>query len=390
MLIVESAAGGTGRHVLDLAEGLIARGHEVHLAYSTRRIDQLFTERLAGIQNLHRLRLPIRTSPHPADLAIVWKLRRYLKKHGPFDLVHGHSSKGGALSRLAAFGTGIPAFYTLHGLIMMDPGLHPLKRAIYLGIERLLALRTARIIAVSPEEARAAVRVGLGESRIALVPNGVGPARLTPRDDARRALGVTPDHLVIGFVGRLVDQKAPDVLIKAFAQSAQSAPHARLALVGAGPLETEMRNLAQTLDASDKILWLGERDARTVLAAFDVFAISSRKEGLPYVVLEAMAAGKPVVATSSAGVEILVAPGHNGFVSAPGDQEAFADALTKLATNPALLASQGQASLARAAEFTIDAMVDQTVATYVSALAPAQDPRISSPAIEPELDEALA
>jgi glycosyltransferase involved in cell wall biosynthesis len=362
--IVESAAGGTGRHVLDLAEGMIARGHEVHLAHSTRRIDQLFVDRLATIRGARVLPLPIRTSPHPADLAIAWTLRRYMKHHGPFDLVHGHSSKGGALARLAAFGKRARAVYTLHGLIMMDPGLHPLKRAFYLAVERLLALRTSRIIAVSPEEARAAVRVGLGEHRVALVPNGVGPADLAPRDRARRTLGVSDDAHVIGFVGRLVDQKAPDVLLKAFAITANAAPRARLALVGAGPLEPQMRELAASLHVADRIHWLGERDARTVLAGFDVFAISSRKEGLPYVVLEAMAAGKPVVATSSAGVEILVTTGYNGHVVAPGDYDAFARGLTQLATDPALLARCGAASLARAGEFTVDAMVDRTLAAY--------------------------
>jgi glycosyltransferase involved in cell wall biosynthesis len=287
-----------------------------------------------------------------------------MREHGQFDLVHGHSSKGGALARLAAFGKRARAVYTLHGLIMMDPGLHPLKRAFYLAVERLLALRTSRIIAVSPEEARAAIRVGLGEHRVVLVPNGVGPADLTPRDRARRTIGVPGDAHVIGFVGRLVDQKAPDVLLKAFAITANAAPRARLALVGAGPLEPQMRELAASLHVADRIHWLGERDARTVLAGFDVFAISSRKEGLPYAVLEAMAAGQPVVATSSAGVEILVTTGYNGHVVAPGDYDAFARGLTQLATDPALLARYGAASLARAGEFTVDAMVDRTLAAY--------------------------
>jgi glycosyltransferase involved in cell wall biosynthesis len=367
LTLVESSAGGTGRHVLDLAEGLVARGVEVHLLYSTRRIDRLFLDRLAQIKGLHHTPLDMRTAPHPSDFGVVRAARRYLKTHGPFDAVHGHSSKGGAIARLAAFGAGVPAFYTLHGLIMMDPGLPLWKWLFYFAIELVLSLRTSRIIAVSPEETRAAKRLGFGQSRVITIPNGIGEIRLTPRLQARQTLNVDEDALVIGFVGRLVEQKAPDVLLTAFAIAVKTAPNARLAMVGAGPLEDDLRELAWKLGVADKILWLGERDARTVLAGFDCFALSSRKEGLPYVVLEAMAAGLPVVATSSAGVEILVDPKENGIVVPPDDPQAFGQALTDLATNPALLASCARAARIRAARFTIDAMVDATLDAYRAA-----------------------
>jgi glycosyltransferase involved in cell wall biosynthesis len=367
LTLVESSAGGTGRHVLDLAEGLLARGVEVHLLYSTRRIDQLFLDRLARIKGLHHTPLDMRTAPHPSDFAVVRAARRYLKSHGPFDALHGHSSKGGAIARLAAFGTGVPAFYTLHGLIMMDPGLPLWKWLFYLAIELFLSLRTSKIIAVSPEEARAAKRLGFGQSRVITIPNGIGEILLTPRAQARQTLNVDEDAMVIGFVGRLVEQKAPDILLTAFAIAAKAAPNARLVMVGAGPLEDDLRELVWKLGVADKILWLGERDARTVLAGFDCFALSSRKEGLPYVLLEAMAAGLPVVATSSAGVEILVDSNENGVVVPPDDPQAFGQALTDLATNPALLASCARAARDRAARFTVDAMVDATLDAYRAA-----------------------
>ena len=104
LMVVESSAGGTGRHVLDLCEGLIARGCEVHLIHSTRRIDQLFRDRVATIKGLHRQGQPLRTCPHPADLTATLAIRHYLQTLGPFDVIHGHSSKGGALARLAALG----------------------------------------------------------------------------------------------------------------------------------------------------------------------------------------------------------------------------------------------------------------------------------------------
>jgi glycosyltransferase involved in cell wall biosynthesis len=366
LMIVECSAGGTGRHVLDLAEGLIDRNCEVHLIYSTGRIDKMFRDRMAEVPSLQSQPIVMRTTPHPADFGVVKAIKRYIRASGPFDAIHGHSSKGGAIARLAAFGTGIPAYYTLHGLIMMDPGLARWKRLFYLTIEKILSWRTARIIAVSPEEARAAIQVGLGAQRIILIPNGVGPAVLSPRNAARKALGLADDQMAIGFVGRLVDQKAPHVLIESFAATVKLADRARLVIVGDGPLMKPMQELGARLGVADKILWLGERDAREVLAAFDVFAMSSRKEGLPYVILEAMAAGLPIVATVSSGVEILIEPGINGFVVPTDDIAAFSAALIALASDPDRMIRYGAASLRRAAELSIDAMVEQTLVAYQS------------------------
>ena len=370
LMVVESSGGGTGRHVLDLSEGLIDRGCEVHLVYSTGRADRAFLDRLAGLPALRREPLNMRTAVHPADALAVRAVRRYLRRFGPFDVVHGHSSKGGALARLAAAGTGARAFYTLHGLIMMDPGLARWKRLFYLAVELGLSLRTAAIIAVSPEEARAAVRLGLGRSRVTLIPNGVGPAALAPREQARREIGAADDAVVIGFVGRLVSQKAPDVLLRAFAAAERAAPNVRLAVVGSGPLDASLRALAAELGVAGKVAWLGERDAREVLAGFDLMALASRKEGLPYVILEAMAAGLPVVATASAGVEILVEPGVTGAVVPRDDAAAFGRALAELASDGGRRSAWGEASRARAARFTIDRMVDCTLATYRRAARP--------------------
>jgi glycosyltransferase involved in cell wall biosynthesis len=363
--IVESSGGGTGRHVLDLAEGLAAHGCNVHVLYSPRRADRLFLERVARLSGVRATPLWMHTGLHPSDLFAVRSIRRYLRKNGPFDVIHGHSSKGGALARLAGFRSGAAIFYTLHGLIMMDPGLAWWKRSFYLAIERTLSAATAAIIAVSPEEARAAVRLGLGQSRVITIPNGVGLLRCTRRSDARRALGIGDAELLVGFVGRLVTQKAPHVLLQAFAEVAREVPHARLVMVGDGPLRGDMDRFAQALGVGTMVLWLGERDAREVLAALDIFALSSRKEGLPYVVLEAMAVGLPVVATASSGVESLIEQGVNGSIVATDDSLAFARALLEIGRDDARRRAMGKASLRLVQNFSIDSMVDRTLQAYV-------------------------
>jgi glycosyltransferase involved in cell wall biosynthesis len=368
LMFVESSSGGTGRHVLDLSEGLARRGWDVHVLFSTGRADRFFLERAGSLTGVRSLPLFMRTSIHPSDFSAVLAARRYLQEFGPFDLVHGHSSKGGAIARLAALGKGIPAVYTLHGFIVMDPGLARWKRAFYLAIELILSRRTARVVAVAPEEERAAVRFGLGRSRVVLVPNGVGAAEVAPRAEARKLIGAGEGELVIGFVGRLVEQKAPEVLVRAMCRVTAAAPLATLAVVGAGPLERPLRELAARLGVAERILWLGEQDARSVMAGFDVLAIPSRKEGLPYVALEAMSAGLPVVATDSAGVESLVQPGVNGEVVPRGDVDAFGAALVSLASDPAKLARYGAGSLQRVAQFSIDRMVERTLETYLDVL----------------------
>ena len=372
LLVVESSAAGTGRHVIDLAEGLLSRGCEVHVIYSSRRVDQMFRDRLAKLDSVRSLSLPMRTAIHPSDLGMVRAVRRYLGTFGPFDIIHGHSSKGGAIVRLAALGTGVPAFYTIHGMTVADPGLARWKRMIYLSIELVLSRRSARIIAVSPEEQRMAIRLGLGAGRVIMIPNGVGPTDTTCRETARRAIGVGDEELVIGFVGRLVGQKAADVLLRAFSRVSANVPAARLAMVGSGPLLESLQQLALTLCISEKVIWLGECDARPIYPAFDLFAIASRKEGLPYVVLEAMAAGLPVVATDSAGVEILIENGVNGAVVGLGDVDRFADALLSIVRDAELRSRYGQASQQKARLFTIDRMVNQTLAAYHAALATAE------------------
>lgn len=364
LLIVESSAGGTGRHVLDLAEGLAARGFDIHLLYSTLRADPKFLERIRRLKGITHSKVDMKTGIHSSDIAAVMTVRRYLKDHGPFDVIHGHSSKGGAVARMASFGTGVPAYYTLHGFIGLDPSFSRLKRMFYLWAERVLSRLTARIIAVSPEEARASVTHGLGQNRVVVVPNGIPPLPLASRAEARAAIGVSEATPVIGFVGRLVSQKAPQVLIQAFAEAMSEIPEARLAMIGSGPLEPALRETAERLKINGRVIWLGERDVSELLPGFDLFALPSMKEGLPYVALEAMAAGLPIVATSTSGVEILVEPGINGFVIPPGDTKAMAAALTRLVSDPRLRTRFGRASHARALLFTIDMMVTRTIETY--------------------------
>jgi RraA family protein len=367
-MITEASGGGAGRHVLDLSEGLASRGWDVHLVYSPHRTDRFFRERLGRSNALTHAVCPMGRNIQPGDLTAMRWVGRYTRDFGPFDVIHGHSAKGGAVARLAALATGTPVVYTLHGCVLLDPGLSLRKRLLYHAIEWSLSKVTDRIIAVSPEEQRFLIERGFGRSRVALIPNGIAPIAFPPRTAVRRDLGLPEDTVAVGFIGRLVDQKAPDVLLKAFAMASRGEQLCRLVLVGSGPLEGSLRGLADSLGITDKVLWAGERDGTSVLPAFDLFAMTSRKEGFPYVMLEALAAGLPILATASAGVELTVRHGENGWIVPPDRPESFAAALFDLMSDPRRLERFGRASLERSSRFTTDGMVDRTISTYLDCL----------------------
>jgi glycosyltransferase involved in cell wall biosynthesis/CelD/BcsL family acetyltransferase involved in cellulose biosynthesis len=377
LLVVESSGGGTGRHVLDLAGTLAARGCDVHLLYSPTRMDGVFAARLAALTDVQRVPLPMRRSVHPSDLLAVLKVRRYLREHGPFDVIHGHSSKGGAAARLAAIGTGCRAVYTPHGPVFLDPDMSHAKRLLYRGVEVALGAFTARVLAVAPEERRALIAAGIDAERTALVPNGITiPDGVVDRAALRKSLGLSDDTFAFGFVGRLIDAKAPDVLLAALAHAAgRTSADIRLVMVGGGPIESRLRAEAERLGVAGRVIWLGERDASTLYAAFDAFAIASRKEGLPYVVLEAMAASLPVIATTTSGVEILVRDGENGWVVPVDNVATFGHAMAELANDRAQAARFGDASLRRAKQLTVDAMSDGVLAKYRSVVSRMNAPR---------------
>lgn len=362
--VVEAAGGGVGRHVLDLSEGLLDRGHEVHLTFSPRRADRFFRTRLARLGGIETRAVPLRKRPHPTDLAAVSAIHGMLRDRGPFDLVHGHSSKGGAVARLASVGTGTPAVYTPHAVRTMDRTASPLTRAAVAWAERLLTLVDGAVIAVSPTEKEHLVQLGIPRDRLRMVPNCVREVELPTRSRARRELDIPRGASVVGFVGRLAMQKAPDVLVSAFCRVSRDRPDALLAVVGDGPLRSVLRRECRQLGLGDRVLWLGERDGQRSMPAFDVLALPSRYEGLPYVLLEGLVAGLPIVATEAASAGLLVESGVNGLVVPEDDPEAVAAAILRLLENEEERTAFGHASRDRATRFGHRRMVEGTERVY--------------------------
>lgn len=357
-LITETLAKGVGRHVADVTCAFAAAGHEVHVLHGLGRVDVPFLTAIQAAPGVRVQGFDLRRAPHPGDLAILPAIVRYLRRHGPFDVVHGHSSKGGVHARLAGRAHGAATFYTPHALVTFAPGLGRVQRALYAGIERALAHLSHAVICVSEAERRHALEIGLPAARLVCVPNGLdaGPV------PAFAGPTVPPGHLVAGFVGRLEAQKGADLLIEAvIALHARGVPVHTL-IAGDGPLRATLAARLEAAGCPRAVTWLGEVDGRGVMTALDLLVMPSRYEGFPYVLLEALHAGLPVVCTPVGGVEETVQDGHNGRVVAPepGAIAAAIESLLDAPTRQAMAAAAAQ----RAARFTVQVMADRLVALY--------------------------
>ncbi|MCU1262032.1 MAG: glycosyl transferase group 1, partial [Bryobacterales bacterium] len=317
--------------------------------YSPTRADKAF---LNGAERLRAHAIPIHHRPHVGDILSGLRLRSYVRRHGPFDAIHAHSTKAGLLARTALAGLPGKLIYTPHAPLTMDPGLKPFSRLVLAAYEKLLARWTDRIVTVSPEEFDHLHRLGIWYEKLSLVPNGIDVI------EARRDPNPNPGRpLCVGFMGRLARQKNLPMLLESFARVLVDSPQpAVLAIAGTGPMEPALRAQATRLGIESSVRWLGECDP-SILNSFDVFALPSLYEGLPYVLLESMAAGLPIVSTRVGGTSLSVREGVNGFVVPVNNVKAFANALGQLVRDPELRRAMGAASRERVEAFTISRMV---------------------------------
>jgi len=359
---VEATFAGVGLHVRDLAAGLARRGHRITLLWSPTRADRPFLEFVseppAGVTPRQ---VPMNRQVGPADFVAARRVRALLAEN--VDVVHGHSSKGGAVARLAALGMRIPSVATPNALITSDPTLSRAARIAYENVERLLGRIGQAIIAVSQHEVEELRRLGVPSGRIHLIPNGVHPLDQADRAPARARLGLRPDDRVVGFVGRLVHQKDPELLVRAFARVPLA--DARLVLIGDGALRHQVESLVEALRLRARVSVVGEVPARGLIPGFDVLALASRYEGHPHVVIEALSAGVPVVSTRTGGISELLGTGA-GLIVPVGDEQSLAAALTRMLTDADLAAAAAAEGHRRAKAFDVDTMIATTEQLYRS------------------------
>ncbi|HET7356539.1 MAG TPA: glycosyltransferase [Nocardioidaceae bacterium] len=332
-VVITRFTAGAGEVALNGAAALDPRSHEVTVFYGAggRMVQRAAA---AGIRTVKLEHLAAEISP-AEDVRGVRELSRLLA--GRFDVVHTHSAKAGAVGRLAARRVGIPAVHTMHGFPFHDFQSRA-RRAVYVDLERRLGRITDVFLAIGSTVAADAIRLGLVEpERVRVVPSSVDTTipMATPesRAAARGLLGLPAEGTVVGTVGRVDYQKAPEHFVEA--ARLVRAPGVRFVWVGSGTSLPAVRAQVARHGLQDRVLFVGERpDVPRLLPAFDLFAMSSRYEGIPCALVEAMLAGIPAVATAVNGVPEVVLPGQTGLLARAGDPASLARVIDHALARP--------------------------------------------------------
>jgi glycosyltransferase involved in cell wall biosynthesis len=354
--IFQPESGGVPTYVGALAPGLLEAGVRVSVACPP---DARVARHLSTL-GVGLVRMAMSRAPHPlADAAAVKRLTRWCVEHD-VSLVHGHSTKAGMLAALTARRAGVPSLYTPHGWSFEQLVSPPLRGAYALFERHLVRRFHADVVTVSASGAAVAQRWRVGApGQIRVISPGLAPTASPDRAEARAALGLSADATVAVWVGRAGPQKRAHDLAPV---ARLLRGHARVLAVCQGahgtPLEPELRSAGVLLAAPGV-------DPAVAYAAGDLMLHTSDWEAAPLAVLEAMAAGLPVIAYDVGGLGEQVQAGRTGFLVAPRDVHMLAECARALARKPELRARMGAAGRTRVAErFSYAAMVRQLVCVY--------------------------
>jgi len=352
--------GGTTMDTLQVAQHLQASHQlllitgggekdEFEAAYLTDLLPQIRHERINGFSgSIHPLR----------DLEAYWQIRKVLRKFKP-DIVHTHTAKAGLLGRMAAAAEKVPVIvHTYHGLLFHGYYNRTISGLI-VKLERWLATKTTRIIALSVTQQQQIVneyRICKAE-KITVVPLGIAldmfaNNREQKRTDFRNRYRLSKDEIAVGIVGRIVPVKNHLFFLKVAKAMQQSNLNIRFFIIGDGQLRKKLQTVCDEWQLDYTYFpeeprvatitftsWITEVDK--AMAGLDVIALTSFNEGTPVSLMEAQAASRPVIATKAGGIDDIVKNNVTGFTVPQGDVQFFAERLSYLASNPESMLSMG-------------------------------------------------
>jgi len=345
--VVTGTGGGPDKTILNSPRFLKEAGYHNLCAYLHPPNDSGYQ---AIIQRAEALEAPLISIPDrgPLDWRVVRSLARTCREER-VAIWHGHDYKSNALGLLLRRFWPMRMVTTVHGW-----GVRGGRTPLYYAIDRLCLKRYEAVLCVSDSLYEACLKFGVPKERCVLIENGVDVDHFRRRRspaEAKRKLGVPRDRVVIGAVGRLSAEKGYDLLIQAVDRLVASGCNIELLIVGEGDERAVLENLIRELDRGDRVRLVGfQRDAIPFFEAMDIFALSSLREGLPNVVLEAMALEVPVVATRIAGIPRLIQDGENGLLVPSESVDALVEALGPLIGDPdrrAELAAAGRETIER-------------------------------------------
>jgi glycosyltransferase involved in cell wall biosynthesis len=378
-IIARLNIGGPAIQAITLTDRLDEHGYRTTLVRGQEEPDEGSMDNLADALGVRPILVPwMRRNPSWRDLPALMTLVRILRRDRP-QIVHTHAAKGGTLGRVAALcafprrRTRPVLIHTFHGHSLTGY-FSPRTAAIYRRIEQLLGRVTDRLIAVSDEvrDELVAMRVAPA-SKFEVVPLGFdlspfkvnGAVRRQMRDSLRRELGIPREARVVTLIARLVPIKRVDRFLRV-ANALQDLEDVRFLVVGDGELRDELRLSEEARKLGDQLIWAGfRRDMPAVCFASDVVVQTSDNEGTPVSLIEAQAAGVPVVSTGVGGTPSVVVHGKTGAVVAVEDVEGFSEQTRTLLAEPRLAARLGAAAAGWTADrFSLDQLVQRIERLY--------------------------
>lgn len=334
ILHVVQAAGGVDRYLRMLLKYLDKEKFEniVILSQDFQKQDYL------GLVDYYET-VEMQRSIGKQDCIAICKVRELIKKYNP-DIVYAHSSKAGAIVRIADIGLNNHCIYNPHGWAF-NMKISSKKQKLYEMIEKLAAPFCEKIICISDAEKESALKKNIcAENKLQVIYNGIDIKEYENGENGnvmREELGIPEDAIVIGMVGRISQQKAPDIFIRAARIIKNSIPKAFFTIVGNGEMEDEVKQYAKENGLEESLLITGwVQNPLDYIKIFDVAMLLSRWEGFGLVLPEYMVSGKPIVATECDAIPYIIEDGENGLLVDVDDPVSAANATVKICKNDRL------------------------------------------------------
>lgn len=373
LYICESTGGGVRKNLLDLLMNINMNKFDVYFIYSDIRADDIFIKSLSKLRSrgIKLYKVPMeRNIKLLKDIKSFLKISKIIRNIKP-DVVHCHSSKAGALGRIAAFINRISSIiYTPHAYIMQNPNLSSIKKKIFALIEKWLNIITSKTINVSTGERDFAIEHGLGKKeKFKVIYNGIKQEHIDNKIISlkKSQLGFNEEDCIIGTTARMDEQKDPFTFIKIACNILTQYPNVKFVYLGDGKFKHDIENLIKISGREENIKLLGFRsDADEIVSVFDIYINTSLYEGMPYSIIEALARGKPILATNVIGNNEVVINDFNGLLFEKQNIHQGVILLKKMINSPELLYKYGLQSYKLFEDnFKLEFMISETENVYL-------------------------
>jgi len=363
MLVSTRGFFGAENAVLELSKQLIAFKYEPHIGILENSLGH--HRALEEHAQKNNLIVKVFRCNGKFDISTVFGIRKYLKANH-ISLIHSQGYKSNFYSFLSSLNTATKKITTCHNWLGKSA-----KMKFYKYLDKLLLNRFDKIVAVSDALKKEILESKIPSEKILVIDNGIDIDRFQPAsgiNGMRKSLGIEDDEKTVGTVGRLIDEKGHEYLLKAAQEVLRNYPKAKFIIVGDGHLRSNLESIAKELRLERNVIFTGiRREIPAIIHAMDIFVMPSLNEGLPFAILEAMAARRPVIASNVGAIPKLIQDGHTGLLIEPADAAQLSDSIIKLLRDEKkadLLAGNAYEKVKK--EFSAQKMAEKYVAAYDS------------------------